>query len=122
MVVEDDSLVRNIAVKTLKRQGYSVLHADSGRNALEIFHTADVHVDLLLTDIVMPEMNGRELAERLIREDHDLRVLFTSGYTKNIMADDTELTSSTHFIAKPYTPHALANRVREVLDESRPTS
>lgn len=122
LVVEDDSLVRNIAVKTLTRQGYSVLHADSGRNALEIFHTADVHVDLLLTDIVMPEMNGRELAERLIREDHDLRVLFTSGYTKNIMADDTELTSSTHFIAKPYTPHALANRVREVLDESRPTS
>ncbi len=119
LVVEDETMVRKIALKILKRQGYEVLEADCGANALTLVEKTSKHIDLLMTDIVMPKMNGRELAEKLCKRLPDLKVLFTSGYTENVIAHHGVLEKGLHFIGKPYTPLALAKKVRHVLDQEK---
>ncbi len=116
LVVEDERLVRNIAAKVLDRQGYKVHCAESGIDALTLFKKENLTVDLLMTDIIMPKMNGKELADKLKAEHPSLTVLFTSGYTENVIAHHGVLDEGLNFIGKPYTPQALAKKVREVLD------
>ena len=115
-IVEDESMVRNIAIKILTRLGYKVMSADDGTHALATIHDKAVSIDLLLTDIVMPKMNGRELAEKLQKEYPEMKVLFSSGYTEDVIAHHGVLEEGLSFIGKPYTPQALAKKVREVLD------
>lgn len=115
LIVEDEPMVRNIAIKILKRLGYNIISAEDGLNALGIVRNSTVSIDLLLTDIVMPKMNGRELAEELQKDYPQMKVLFTSGYTKEVIASHGILEEGINFISKPYTPQALAKRVREVL-------
>ena len=116
LVVEDEPMVRNIAIRILKRQGYKVRHADSGGNALSLVRNENLTLDLLMTDIVMPHMNGRELAEELKAVSPELKILFTSGYTEDVIAHHGVLDEGLDFIAKPYSPQDLAKKVREVLD------
>lgn len=116
LVVEDDGFVRKIAVKVLTRLGYDVHEAPGGPQALSVAQALDRPVDLLVTDIVMPRLNGRALAEALARLQPSLRVLFTSGYTEDVIGNHGVLRGRFDFIGKPYTPTDLARKVRDVLD------
>ncbi len=116
LVVEDEKRVRSIAVKILTRQGYTVFQTDGGPQALVMSNEIVPNLSLLMTDVVMPNMNGRELAERLRATRRDLKVLYTSGYTDDIIAHHGVLDKDVNFIGKPYTPQMLARKVRDVLD------
>jgi len=119
LVAEDEAAVRTLARRALQRFGYRVLVAGNGQEALALVRESGDPIDLLLTDVVMPEMGGRELAEHLVRERPATRVLFTSGYTDAavLQAQGSGLVSA--FLPKPYTPVQLARKVREVLDAQR---
>ena len=116
LVVEDEEMVRNLAVKLLDRRGYKVLAAGSAGDALIIADQHEGQIHLLLTDVVMPHMNGRELAEKLTRRRAEMKVLFTSGYSDDVIAHHGVLDKGVHLVAKPYSLDTLAARVREVLD------
>jgi CheY-like chemotaxis protein len=119
LLVEDDPALLEMAAGLLRRLGYTVLTAANGIEALNLEPQGDIgSIDLLLTDIVMPQMNGRELSER-IREVHpETRVLFTSAFTENVIAERGELEEGVLLLTKPFTPSALARKVREALDRS----
>jgi CheY-like chemotaxis protein len=113
LLVEDEDNVRKLARLALERHGYTVLCAENGRAALEL---ADRHeaIDLLLTDVVMPEMRGPDLAAVLRARRPTLKVLFVSGYVQD--ADDRAGISEANFLLKPFTLSELAATVRAVLD------
>ncbi|MHB8879227.1 MAG: ATP-binding protein, partial [Myxococcaceae bacterium] len=117
LVVEDESAVRLLAKRILEAAGYKVLMAANGGEALLICEQDPGEVHLLLTDVVMPEMGGRQLAERLAKVRPRLRVLYMSGYTDNAIVHHGVLDTGTHFIAKPFGAAELTVKVREVLDE-----
>jgi PAS domain S-box-containing protein len=115
LVVEDERSVRDLALLLLRRLGYQVLHAASGEEALALAAGYTQHIDLLMTDVVMPGMNGRELGERLHLLHPETAVLFTSGYTEDIVVHHGVAEESLNFIGKPYTMQGLASKIREVL-------
>jgi two-component system cell cycle sensor histidine kinase/response regulator CckA len=115
LLVEDDEPLRTLAREILSIQGYTVLDAISPSEALRL---ADVHpgpIHLLLTDVVMPQMNGRQVADHLLAARPGLKVLFMSGYTDAAIVEHGVLEPGTHFLQKPFTPDGLSRRVREVL-------
>jgi PAS domain S-box-containing protein len=116
LVVEDDERVRSLVARSLKTCGYTILVASHGEEALALARAAQDKIHLLLTDVVMPGINGRQLAERLAAIHPETRTLFTSGYTENIIVHHGVLDKGIHFLSKPYTLDALARRVRSVLD------
>ncbi|HSN91137.1 MAG TPA: PAS domain S-box protein [Anaeromyxobacteraceae bacterium] len=116
LVAEDAPAVRELAARALSEAGYQVLQAGGGKEALEMAARAAGPVHLLLTDVVMPDMSGRELAEALGRLRPETRVLYMSGYTENTITHHGVLDPGVHFLAKPFTPSALLARAREVLD------
>lgn len=120
MVVEDEKMVRDLAVRVLERLGYQVLEARDGQDALACAANWSESIDLLLTDVVMPELNGRQLAERLCKERPETQVLYTSGYPDDIIAPHGVLEPGIHFLSKPYGPNELAAAVRQVLDRAEP--
>jgi two-component system, cell cycle sensor histidine kinase and response regulator CckA len=115
LVVEDEDILREMVVEFLKSLGYNVLSARNGGMALMIAEQHKGMIHLILTDVVMPNMNGRKLAERLQKEHPDMSVLYTSGYTEDIIAHHGILDSGLNFIGKPYRLQALANKIRELL-------
>jgi PAS domain S-box-containing protein len=119
LLVEDTQMVRELVASTLEAYGYAVLTATNGQEALELVERTGADIALLLTDIVMPGMNGRELAERLVEQKPSLGVLFTSGYPSDAVVRHGIADASAAFIEKPYLPDELAAKVREVLDRPR---
>jgi two-component system, cell cycle sensor histidine kinase and response regulator CckA len=117
LLVEDEASVRDVALLILKRLGYKVLHAANGGEAFLLVEKHGGCIDLLMTDVVMPGMNGRELAERLIVLHPEMKVLFTSGYTENVIVHHGVVEENLNFIGKPFSLHALAKKIREVLDQ-----
>ena len=117
LLVEDNDLVQELAVTILKRQGYMVLTAASGDEAMALLDRYEGPVHLLLTDVVMPGMNGRQLFEKATPVHPDLKVLYMSGYTDNVLADRGVEETAGHFIQKPFSVNALAAKVRAILDE-----
>ena len=117
LLVEDEEIVRDLGVRILEHSGYRVMQASNGGDAITRATEYGDRIDLLMTDVVMPGMNGRELANRLTRNHPETRVLFTSGYTDNAIVHHGVLDEGVSFIGKPYTPSALAKKVREVLDK-----
>ena len=116
LVVEDDERVRSLVARSLKTCGYNVLVASHGEEALTLARATLGRIHLLLTDVVMPGINGRQLSERLAEIHPEARTLFTSGYTEDIVVHHGVLEKGIHFLSKPYTLEALAKRVRSVLD------
>jgi two-component system, cell cycle sensor histidine kinase and response regulator CckA len=116
LVVEDEAAVRNLARDVLTRLGYEVLVASDGREALDIAKRSRRHIDVLVSDVVLPHLRGVEVADRLRARRPGLRVLYISGYTETAIVHDGLLDPGVNFLAKPFRPADLANRVREVLD------
>ncbi|MDJ0275706.1 ATP-binding protein [Sphingomonas sp. 2R-10] len=115
LVVEDEPRVRSFSVEVLRDLGYGVLHASNGPEALELLEQG-VRVTLLFTDVVMPGMTGRELADRALLLRPDLRVLYTTGYTRNAVVHNGVLDPGTRLLPKPFGVDELARKVREALD------
>jgi signal transduction histidine kinase/DNA-binding response OmpR family regulator len=121
LLVEDETTLREMAAKLLRRLGYTVLVAANGVEALALKGQAGTGpVDLLFTDVVMPEMNGIELADRVRELYPNTRVLFTSAYTENAILHQGVLQEGVALLQKPFTPAALAHKLREVLDQPAP--
>ena len=116
LLVEDEEMVRALVGDVLERNGYRVLEAPGGPKAIEIAEQHEGHINLLLTDVVMPGMSGRELAEELTRLRPELKVLYMSGYTAEAPSDRGLSNQGTPFLQKPFTPPALMQRVRDLLD------
>jgi two-component system cell cycle sensor histidine kinase/response regulator CckA len=117
LLVEDEPDILNLTTMLLERQGYTVLAANTPRKAISLAgeHVGEIH--LLMTDVVMPEMNGRDLAKKMLDLYPHLKRLFTSGYTADVIAHHGVLDEGVHFIQKPFSIKALAAQVREVLDQ-----
>ncbi|HKZ05591.1 MAG TPA: ATP-binding protein [Methylomirabilota bacterium] len=120
LLVEDAPRVRAVVREILEMNGYRVLEAHDGQGAIELSRQHGGPIHLMVTDVVMPQMSGRELAQHLGRSRPDMRVLFMSGYTDNAIVRHGVLEAGTAFLSKPFTPDALAAKVREVLDAPRP--
>ncbi len=116
LLVEDDTEVRSLIRRVLLQQGYRVLEASGGHEALSIAKHYRGPIHLLFTDVVMNEMSGRELAGKMVPIRPELKVLYMSGYTENAIVQFGELDPGTHFIQKPFRPDSLASKLREVLD------
>jgi DNA-binding NtrC family response regulator len=116
LLVEDEEMLLTLTKKILTRNGYRVLDACSAGDAYLLCEKFKGTIDLLLTDVIMPEMNGRELYEKLHDIQPDLKVLFMSGYSEDIIAPHGVLGDGTPFIQKPFTIDSIARKVREVLD------
>lgn len=116
LLVEDEEMVRVMTRESLQISGYTVLEAADGNEALRIYEQHKGQIDLTLTDVVMPQMGGRELVERLRPLCPQMRVLYMSGYTDNAIVHHGVLEAGTAFLQKPFTPVSLTRKIREVLD------
>lgn len=117
LLVEDDAQVRTLANQILKNSGYRVYVRENGKEALKLINHFDDKIDLLLTDVIMPEMSGKELYNRAVADLPDLKVLYISGYTEDVMDYHGILEEGINFMQKPFSVLKMATRVREILDQ-----
>jgi CheY-like chemotaxis protein len=115
LLVDDEETVRRFGARVLARHGYHIVSADSAEDALRAAHARGDAIDLHITDVMMPGMNGRQLAERLLARKPSLRVLFISGYAEDVLGTSVGFVPGTAFLGKPFKPKALVTKVREVL-------
>ncbi len=118
LIVDDNASIRQLIVETLKPLGYNCLEAASGEDAISVIRKYSGKIHLLLTDVVMPGMSGRELAEKIRKERPDVKVIFMSGYTEDIIAHHGVLEKGINYISKPLTPVTLTKKIRIVLDDN----
>jgi len=118
LLVEDQGIVRNLVRNVLDRHGYNVLQASHGEEALRLANEHEGPIHLLLTDVVLPQMSGQQLAERMATLRSEMRVLYMSGYTNDAIVHHGVLDPGISFLQKPFTPDALARKIREILDLS----
>jgi len=116
LLTEDDDMARELAETILSLQGYEVLSAASGQEALELLAQQSSEIDLLLTDVIMPDMNGNQLYNQIATRKPAIKVLYMSGYPANVIAPRGVMTDSLNFIQKPFMVNSLITKVREVLD------
>jgi len=116
LIVENEPAIRNLLQVALRRNGYTVLAAESGREALELVRNHDGAIDLLITDVMMPDMDGPELVRQLSTILPDTRTLFMSGYMDDTLGERGILSSNANFIQKPFSPRTIAQKVRDILD------
>jgi CheY-like chemotaxis protein len=117
LLAEDDSSVRRLAKLLLERSGYRVMEAGDSQQAVQVASEYPERIHLLLSDVIMPDMGGAPLIDQLRETRPDLRVLYMSGYTDDAIVHHGVLDEGTAFLQKPFTPLALAKKVREVLDQ-----
>jgi two-component system, cell cycle sensor histidine kinase and response regulator CckA len=119
LVVENEPAIRNLVQVALERYGYFVLSAESGHEALTVADAHHSRIDLLITDVDMPDLRGPALSKQLTAARPGLLTLFMSGYTDDSLSDGTAATVLVDFIQKPFSPKVLAAKVREMLDRGR---
>ncbi len=117
LVVEDEEIVRELICEVLDEQGYHVLCEHDGRAGLQLAANHHGRIDLLLTDVIMPQMNGQELAAQLLAQRPGLKVLYVSGYSDNDIGDAGVLDGEVALLEKPFSPQALAQKVRAILSK-----
>jgi two-component system, cell cycle sensor histidine kinase and response regulator CckA len=115
LLVEDADVVRDVVAKMLESFGLTVLQASGGEEALALARWGDAAIDLLLTDIVMPEMSGVELADRMEQERPDMRILFMTGYAEEVVVNQGILRKHRECIGKPFTQEQITKKVRKIL-------
>jgi PAS domain S-box-containing protein len=120
LLVEDDEMVRTLAVRTLRSAGFNVIEAKNGEEALEQVREHGADIDLVLTDVIMPGMNGRQLIETIARTNPGVPYLFMSGYTDDVISQQGIALHDAQFLEKPFTPAILTRRIREVLGQHDP--
>jgi len=118
LAVDDNKAIRNLIVETLEPLGYKVIVAASGLDALEICRAKEEKIDLLLADVVMPGMSGRQLTKELQAVRPDLKVLLMSGYPADIVGPNSQLEPHLNFISKPLMQDSLSQKINQVLKES----
>jgi len=118
LLVEDEEMVRNLTTEILELSGYTVISVQNGIEALKICDSGDNKFDLLMTDVVMPQMGGRELSEKLSARFPNLSILLTSGYTDDAVVRHGVIESTSNFIQKPFSPDSLTIKIREILDKA----
>ncbi len=116
LIVENEPAIRNLLQVALRRNGYTVLAAESGREALEIVRKHDDTIHLVITDVVMPDMDGPELVRQLSTIRPDTQTLFMSGYMDDTLGERGILSTNANFIQKPFSPRTIAQKVRDILD------
>ena len=116
LLLEDKPEVRHVAARILRQQGYTVLKAGDGEEALELHESHGEPIDLPLTDVVLPKIGGQELAERVRAVRPEIKVLFASGYTEDVILQRQVLHRDVRLLQKPFTLESLTGKVREVLD------
>jgi CheY-like chemotaxis protein len=116
LVVEDNEMVRNITSQLLIKDGYKVIIFEKGQDCIEYVKSTEDCITLLVTDIIMPDMNGRDLYENISYLRPGIKVLYISGYDSNIIAHQGILEGGVHFLQKPFTADALAGKVREAIE------
>ena len=116
LLVDDEETVRRFSSRVLQKHGFDVLSAGTGTDAIAAVRDRGRPIHLLLTDVMMPGMNGCQLAEQLLAQLPSLRVLFMSGYAEDVLATNVGLVPGAAFLGKPFKPKALVTKVREVLD------
>jgi CheY-like chemotaxis protein len=119
LLVEDEESVRQLVRETLEAKGYKVLEAEHGEAALGVVSEHHGPIDILITDVVMPGMSGRELAKQLCASDPAMKVLFLSGYTEDAIVHQGVLEPGTAFLQKPFTLQMLSRKVREIFRSER---
>jgi signal transduction histidine kinase len=119
LVVEDEEIVRELVCEVLAEQGYNVICAADGIEALKVAADFDGTIHLLVTDVIMPHMNGHELAGKLSSIRQEMKVLYVSGYSDNDIGDHGELDPRFELLQKPFTPHTLARKIHDVLHEGK---
>jgi CheY-like chemotaxis protein len=116
LIVENETAIRNLLQLALRKSGYNVLAAESGREALELVRDHHGAIDLLITDVMMPDMDGPELAKHMAVIRPETRTLFMSGYMDETLGDHGVLPANVNFIQKPFSPKVIAQKVRDILD------
>ena len=116
MLVEDEDAVRMFASRALKNKGYTVYEADSGVSALKVLEDNEAHIDLLISDVMMPLMDGPTLVRQIRETDKELKVIFISGYAEDAL-DDNIMDKDFNFLSKPFSLKQLAEQVKEVLEK-----
>ena len=116
LIVENEAAIRNLLQMALRKIGYTVLAAESGREALDLVSTHSGPIHLLITDVMMPDIDGPELVRRLSAIRPETRTLFMSGYMDDALGEQGVLPSSVNFIQKPFSPSTIAQKVRDILD------
>ena len=119
LLVEDEEMVRELSFRMIKTYGYNVIEAADSARALHFCKEYKKSIHLLLSDVVMPDMSGPKLAKDILSIHPETRVLYMSGYTDNAIVHHGVLEPGTSFIQKPFTPNALARKIREVLDNEQ---
>jgi CheY-like chemotaxis protein len=122
LVVVDEKAVRDLTVRILKKIGHTVLAAANGAEAVEVSQAFPGSIALLLTDVVMPNMSGRQVADELLRTRPDMKVLYLSGYTDNTVVHHGVLEDGVEFLPKPFSREALAKKIRDVLSSHPPAN
>jgi two-component system, cell cycle sensor histidine kinase and response regulator CckA len=115
LLVDDEETVLRFSARVLAKEGFRVLSAGSGQEALDAVDADEHVIDLLMTDVMMPGMNGCQLAELLLARRPSLRVLFMSGYAEDVLVTNVGLVPGAAFLSKPFKPKTLVTKVREVL-------
>jgi two-component system, cell cycle sensor histidine kinase and response regulator CckA len=115
LLVEDEESVRQLVRDTLEAKGYRVFEGESGEAGLAVANGFDGNIDLIITDVVMPGISGRELVEQLAKSRPTAKVLYLSGYTEDAILSDGSIEQGTAFLQKPFSLRSLARKVREVL-------
>jgi len=117
LVVDDEEIVRSMTVKLIKKLGYEALDASCGNEAIDVMERINGEIDILLTDVVMPEMNGKQLADTLLNEYPNLKVIYTSGYTTNAIMRNGILTEDVVYIPKPYSARSLNVMIKKIMGD-----
>lgn len=120
LVVEDEPAIREMCGLMLEKLGYRVLTAENPEEALRIAKAHEGKIDLLLTDVVMPGMNGREMTQQIRTLYPEIRTLFMSGYTADVIAHRGVLEEEVQFLQKPFSIHDLGPKIREILKKTKP--
>jgi two-component system cell cycle sensor histidine kinase/response regulator CckA len=115
LLVEDETPVRIFASRALRNKGYTVLEADCGETAVEVMQTQGAEVELIISDVIMPGMNGPSMVEKVTEQFPNVKVIFISGYAEDVFVNSFGAERAFHFLPKPFTLKQLAQKVKEVL-------